>query len=532
MRIFKVSKAIFFFLILLGTFTATYSEIHPDLTIMVPMRDETELPTDLYFPPNQYENLPCILIRSPAGRNAHHCRNFAKFSNHGFLIAIQDTRSSLDSEGKTIPYLADGWGKEKDGYDAVEWLAKSSFTNGKIGTYGFSALGITQQMMAPTAPPSLKCQYIGVAAGSLYHHAVYPGGCLLKNQVEGWLGFYAKDSSVYKFLCSQPNYNEFWSLFNTFEQASSINTPAIHLGGWFDIFIQGTIDSFLSRQKYGQPDALGKQKLIIGPWTHHWPDNLTLGDFKVPENAKKLPKQYLPEKWFASYLTNTDKIDDLPAVTYYVMGSLDEGSNYGNEWRTSEIWPIPATVTPFYFTSKGRIETKKENKTSKLHYTYIPSKPIPTIGGRNLFMESGPKDQSQIEMRDDILVFTSKPLNNDMEITGQIFIKLFCNSAAKESQIIARFCDVYPDGRSILIADGMTLVKPNDDIKQIEEVNIDLWTTSIIIGKGHSLRVSISNSNYPRIEKKIFDDIAIDQLIYTGHKYPSSILLPLIKNKK
>lgn len=531
MRYFKIFATIL--IVILGKFNPTHSELCPDLTVLVPMRDGTELPTDLYFPSNQYDNLPCVLIRSPSGRNSHHGRHFAHFSKNGYLIAIQDTRSSLDPFGKTIPYLADGWGKHQDGYDSVEWLAKSPFTNGRIGTYGFSALGITQLMMAPTAPPSLKCQYIGVAAGSLYHHAVYPSGCLLKNQVEGWLGLYAKDPSVYHFLGLQPEYNDFWSLFNTISKAESVNAPAIHLGGWFDIFIQGTIDSFISRQKYGKENALGKQKLIIGPWTHHWPDNLSLGDFKVPENAVKLPSQYHPEKWFATHLLNVSEEEKLPNVTYYVMGSLDNPSLYGNEWRTSDVWPIEATLTPFYLTSKGGISQINENIDSKYEYSYSLKNPIPTIGGRNLFMESGPKDQSEIESREDVLLFTSHPLDENLEITGQIFLKLFCNSSVNESHIVARFCDVYPDGRSILISDGIALLKKDkENKKDFYEVLLDLWSTSIIIGKGHAIRISLSNSNYPRFENKSSNAMKIDQFIFTGKNRPSAVYFPIVKNKK
>ena len=182
----------------------------PDLTLNIPMRDGVELTTDIYLPDPEAKNLPCILLRGPGGRQASTAICYASLAKEGYVIAIQDTRSAIDHEGKTLPYYSDGWGMHQDGYDAVQWLAKHPLTNGKIGTLGLSNMGITQLLMAPTAPPALKCQYIGVAAASLFHHAIFSGGKFLKNQVEGWLNLCAKDPSVLNFILSQPDYNDFW----------------------------------------------------------------------------------------------------------------------------------------------------------------------------------------------------------------------------------------------------------------------------------------------------------------------------------
>ena len=113
-------------------------ELIPDLTVMIPMRDGKELPTDLYFPSPEARGLPCILVRSPAGRP--YWKDFAKIAQEGYVVAVQETRSALDQEGKTFPFITDGWGKLQDGYDTVEWLAQSPYTNCKIVTLGYSSL--------------------------------------------------------------------------------------------------------------------------------------------------------------------------------------------------------------------------------------------------------------------------------------------------------------------------------------------------------------------------------------------------------
>ena len=512
-------------------------ELIPDFTIMIPMQDGTELPTDLYFPDSNTEPLPCILLRSPAGRKAFPWRNYARLAQEGFLVAIQDTRSALDEEGKSIPYIADGWGQKKDGFDAVEWLAASGFTNGNIGTIGFSASGIVQQMMAPTAPPSLKCQYIGVAAGSLYHHAVYPGERLLKNQVEGWLGIYARHPSIYNLLCSQPTYNDFWKNFDSLSMAHEVDVPAIHYGGWFDTFIQGTLDSFVTRQNSGKEKARGKQKIVIGPWIHFWPETMTLGDFTVPKIAREMPQQFHPKRWFDHYLKNIDnQVQELPPVTYFVMGPFDGSPSIGNKWKTASKWPVDSQKTLFYLDRNYKLSKDLKFEKHFYQYNYDSNNPVPTIGGRNLFLESGPKDQRPIESREDVIVFTSEPFNEDVEITGQIFATLFCSSNFKNTDVVIRFCDCYPDGKSILIADGIGRINPNNtDISEEFldkpfEILFDLWSTSFVVAKGHSLRVSVSNSNYPKYEKNEHIEGSQKNRIYIGTKFPSHISLPIVKH--
>ncbi|MCB1112226.1 MAG: CocE/NonD family hydrolase [Chlamydiales bacterium] len=515
----------------------------PAFTIMVPMRDGTELPTDIYLPDMQAKGLPCILLRSTAGRKAFPWREYAHLTKLGYCVAIQDTRSAIDPEGKTIPFWADGWGVERDGYDAVEWLASSIYTNGKIGTIGFSQSGITQQMMAPTAPPSLKCQYIGVAPGSLYHYAVFNGGQFLKAQVESWMGYYARDPSHLSYMRNQPYYNAFWDAFDAIKRADQVCVPAMHYSGWYDIFVQGTIDNFTQLQEHGGDGARGKQKLVIGPWTHFWPSTMKLGDFEVPANAQQMPMEYLPQNWFAYYLKGEENnIDDLPSVMYYTMGPLDGSPSKGNVWHSAASWPPPSTQTAFYLTKDMTLTTDKQSTESEIFvYDYDPNDHVPTRGGRNLFIESGPMDQQEIESRSDVYAFTSQPLNQDTEVTGRLHAKLFISSTHADTDVIIRLCDVYPDGRSILISDAAVrtgTLKKNNTPQQVIPLNFDLWSTSLVFAKGHRIRLSVSSSNYPRYEKNhnlgILTkhnepaDVATNA-IHVGGTHASHLMLPIVE---
>jgi len=523
-------------------------ESSPTTTVNIPMRDGKELIADIYLPEAEAEKLPCILLRSPAGRKANTWLHFAELAKSGYAVVIQDTRSAMDPEGKTVPYLSDGWGELQDGYDTVQWLAQSKWTNGQIGTLGFSALGITQLMLAPSAPPALKCQYIGVAASDLYHHAIFLGGQVLKDQVEGWLRWYAKDPSVHGYLCSQPFYNEFWSSFNTLAVAHRVQVPALHYGGWFDIFIQGTIDGFKERQEKGGIGAKGTQKLLIGPWVHFWPKNIILGDFEVPEIGRKPPVDVTPKRWFDHYLKGIpNKIDEIPPITYYVMGPFDGTPSTGNVWRHANSWPIPAQETPFYLTADQKLIPEIIPGLEKTYtYFYDPKNPVPTLGGRNLFLEAGPKDQRKNEQRSDVLVFTSEPMEEDLEVTGRITAKLFFSSDRSNTDVVVWLTDVYPDGRSILIADGIHSTgyhaclqnKTDRDPSIPNEVDIDLWSTSIVFAKGHSIRVAVSSSNYPRYEKNLNIGLIGNQIeqmeiaknnIHVGPKMSSHLILPLVR---
>lgn len=520
---FRVFFGIFAFIYgICCCFQITAEEVKPHATLMIPMRDGMTLPTDIYLPDPEAKNLPCILLRGPAGRHSHTATMFIPLARQGYAVAIQDTRSAIDPEGRTLPFFSDGWGECQDGYDTVQWLSKHPATNGKIGTLGYSNMGITQLLLAPTAPSGLVCQYIGVAAPSLYHHAIFPGGKFLKNQVEGWLGLVARHPSVVDWVKAQPVYNEVWENVNSLPHSHRVTSPALHIGGWYDTFIQGTLDSFTSRQKEGGEGARGTQKLVVGPWVHRLLLTTRFGDFAVPPKGYEPPYEISPKIWFDYHLKGiSNQVEALPPVLYYVMGPFDGSPSSGNRWRTADRWPVASIDLPFYLTEDRRLVAHLEgNKSGAVHYPYHPENPVPTIGGRNLFLESGPKDQRAIEQRADVAVFTSDALDEDLEVTGKIIAYLSMTSERDKADVAVRLTDVYPDGRSVLIAEGMSRIGKE------KEVEVDLLSTSLVFAKGHRIRISISGSNFPRYE--ISPTPGKDTIHMAGDK-PSRIVLPAVR---
>lgn len=532
---------IFFFLWLFSFICLLATELPPSIPLKIPMRDGVSLTADLYLPTGNEKNLPCVLIRSPAGRQNPYALLHLSLLKEGYAVAIQETRSALDLEGKTLPYESDGWGELQDGYDTVSYLSKCPYTNGKIATVGSSALGITQLLLAPTCPKGLKAQYISFATSDLFNHGLYQGGELHKHQVEGWLSLYAKDPSVYKTIYTQPIYNAFWEKFNMLPLAGQCEVPAMHLGGWYDTFLSGTLSAFVAMQNQGGQGAKGHQKLVIGPWIHLWPLVTDFGDFSYPQTASQPPFDFSTARWFKEHFKQDPDLKNWPNVLYYVMGPFDGSTSSGNVWKTAESWPIPTETTFFYLTHSGHLSEKLPT-SGKTTFSSDPSNPVPTLGGRNLFLPSGPTDQSLLLERNDVLKFSTDPLLEDLEVTGHLKATLYVNTDKEDTSFALRLVDIYQDGKHILIADGISRLSSSLKLRENKAspiaLDIDLIATSIVFAKGHRIGVLISGSNYPKFEKNFntlkrahenpIPEIANNQ-IFTGSPFASKIELPVVK---
>lgn len=490
--------------------------------INVPMRDGVELETDLYLPKDQKEPLPCILLRTPYNRE-HYKKTHANMARMGYVVAIQSVRSATHAEEFPEPYIQDAWGTLQDGYDTIKYLGESDFTNGNIGTFGASAMGIVQLLTAPTRPPHLKCQWIQVATPSLYHHAAYIGGKLCKHQIESW--FLKVAPLAYQHMIEHRDYDAYWEQIDASKKAEYVQTPALHYGGWYDIFSQGTIDAFTSWQNQGGVGAKGKQRLIMGPWTH-WglvPDKL--GEFDIPESSMTFSESEMIANWFDYHLKgDTSALDDQPPIMYYTMGPLDGTASKGNVWKSSLKWPPPSKEQVFYLSNSFALTQQKPMFSSRRYkYNYDAENPVPTVGGRNLYLDSGPYDQSLNERRDDVLVFSTDALEQDTEITGRISATVYVSSSASSTDVALTLTDVYPDGKSVLISEGIQHVQCPDN--KVVRVEVDLWSTSMVFAKGHKIRLNIAASNYPHFDK---NEESAQNVLHVGTKYPSHVLLPEI----
>lgn len=473
-------------------------------TEMVAMRDGVRLATDITLPKDE-GTYPVILIRTLYNKDGM-AQLAQSAARAGYAVVIQDTRGRYKSEGIGMAFEGDGFADHWDGYDTVRWILEQRWCNGKIGTMGGSALGITQLLLAGAGSPNIAVQQIHVGAPDGYKDMVYPGGVWRKALIEDWVRASQHSPEGLKLWQSHPTYDAFWKARSLDGRWGKIHSPAIHVGGWYDIFCQGTIDSYTGYQTKGGAGARGTQKLLMGPWTHAiFTDRA--GELTFP-NAKQPPNNVAdPFRWFDHYLKGANTgIEREAAVTYYTMGDTSDPKAPGNVWRTADAWPPPATSTPLYLRAGRTLSwSAPPGNARPIAFRYDPRNPCPTTGGPQLTIPAGPMEQKAVEARTDVVVFTSPVLDRPVEVTGRVRVELWASSDCPDTDFMAKLCDVYPDGRSYNVCEGILrsrfregfekerLLKPGKPYR----FDIDLWSTSIVFNKGHRLRVQVTSSDAP-----------------------------------
>lgn len=506
-------------------------------TQMVAMRDGVKLATDIYLPDGSGP-WPVILVRTPYGKNGPLMNGQHKqWTTNGYAYVVQDCRGTGKSEGKYLPFMDDHF----DGYDTVEWAAKQAWANGRVGMTGASAMGITANQAAITAPPHLVAIYTMVAPASAYQHAIYTGGIFRKEMNESWLKA-QKALDVLALTFQHYKQDGYLDIREGRKHWEKVQVPAYNQGGWYDIFVQGNIDNFAGLQSQGGGLAAGNQKLLMGPWAHGKVEEVT-----YPPNSAQ-PGNREAQRWFDYWLKGINNgIMDEPPVKYYVMGDVTDPKAPGNEWRTALSWPVPAKITPYFLHPNGllseRIETEAKSSST---YQYDPKNPVPTIGGANLFAKKGPMDQRAIGDRKDVLKFQTAPLEAPVEVTGPLTVELWAESDCPDTDWMAKLVDVYPDGTERLVQDSGLRARFREGFDhevfmkkgEVCKFKIDLWSTSLVFNKGHRIAVHITSSNDPRFDpnpntgnplRADTETRVATNTIHHSRAYPSRILLPVVK---
>jgi len=349
-----------------------------------------------------------------------------------------------------------------------------------------------------------------------------------------------------------PEDGPYWWAINVERQHANINTPMYHVTSWYDIFLRGGLAHFCGlRQHAMTAEARTQQKILIGPWSHRFPytspTSQGTGDIDFGPNAG-IALHETQLRWFDYYLKgiNTGILEEAP-VKIFVMGA--------NVWRDEQEWPLARThYTPYYLHSQGqanslrgdgRLDPVVPGEEPADRFIYDPHDPVPTCGGNTLIIPMGVQDQRQVETRQDVLVYTSGPLTTPLEVTGPLVVTLYAASSTPDTDFTAKLVDVRPDGYAQNLADGIiraryrtsrmipTLLTPG----QVHELTIDLWATSHVFLPGHSLRLEIASSNFPRFDRNLNtgEDQATGsrwqtaaQTIFHDQRYPSHIRLPVI----
>ncbi len=500
----SIATAALVFALLLFVSVSARSQAFEKSTVMIPMPDGVNLATDLYIPKSD-KKVPVVLVRTTYNKDTMNVIQ-PFMAGKGVALAVQDTRGRYASEGVSSVFIDDSL----DGYETVEWLAKQPWCNGRVGTAGISALGITQYVMHKKPSPHLVCQHVMAAPESLYDTIVYQGGAVRRALFYGWILGQKYPMQMMNLILSQVDYNPVWEMMDITPNFEEIDIPIMHMSGWYDLYTRGNLNAFKAINERGGPNARGKQRLVVGPWTHEGflaLAGVTQGDLTYPGNSRYDLGKII--EWFQECLQGRDKgYLSGPAVRYYVMGDPETPGAPGNEWRSADAWPIPAENTVYYMSADGSLATSKPADEGALAFKDDPWNPVPTLGSRAHGLQRHPVDLRPIEQRDDVLVFTTPPLEQPLEVTGPITAKIFFTTDVPDTDIVVRLSDVYPDGRSMLVTDGIARAQKREGTRSRKlltpgesyEMDIEVWPTSLIFNTGHSLRVVVSGTNFPRFD--------------------------------
>jgi predicted acyl esterase len=525
---------------------ATAAPAVPHTEEFAAMRDGVKLAGNV-FKPEGAGPWPVVLSRTPYLKDGAMSAGAAKkYLAAGYVYVVQDVRGKGHSQGEYRPFVDD----RNDGYDSVEWAAKQSWSNGKIGMTGASALGITANLAASGAPPSLKAAFVIVAPHSRFQEVTFMGGVLKDKDTVGWMTGQGAGDQV-PALAKRVVWDDRWQEVEYHTHLDQVKIPMYNSGGWYDIFNIGNLKNFSYLQNHGAPGAKGNQKLSMMP-IGHGPLSGDLaypggGDLRSPTGGGA--DQEI--RWFDYWLKGVDNgIMKEPPVRYYRMAAARKADpSARNEVRTAANWPIPAKETRYYLQEGLALSTQLPAAKNASHsYKFDPANPVKTFGGANLTFDRGPMDQRAVGQRDDYLRFSTAPLTEEVAITGPVSAELWVDTDGPDTDFMAKLVDVYPDGYEALVLDAPIRARYRNgrmhagDVKmmtpgKVEKVKIDLWATSLLFEKGHRIALHVTSSNSPRFEVNDNSGTAPGEApkfrvatntVYFDKTHPSAVVLPVV----
>lgn len=481
----------------------------------IPMRDGKSLAAKILLPEKRGE-YPCILVQTPynkdrmgreygdeaseAGRGSS--KAWAQFDRENYAYVFVDWRGFYGSKDAMNGVIRRQWKRGQDGYDCVEWIAEQAWCNGKVGTWGGSALGKQQFDTAVEQPPHLVCAAPLIAYQGSRYESYYEGGVLLDEHVKSLdkLGF-----GVGKFVKDNPLPSRLWDFaLRTTYSPDKIKVPCLMIAGWWDNYPRDVIKQWQDIVKQGGKP--GESRLVMGPWSHTAIDMPEQGDMKFPKAEDYSTRITL--KFFDYYLRGIEDNGwkDVPKVSAF---QCNEG-----KWVGGESWQkLQGKGVSYYLHADGKVGTTKPGDATDespltRQYTYDPKDPSPTIGGQNLPpLTHGPKNVSKIEKRKDVLVYETDALKEPLAIRGVVELSLSFKCNRVDTDIHVRLCDDDGDGHSYLVGETIQRAKLRDGekvqlLKEGETVRLTLRFPdhAYTWQKGHKLKLIVTGGNAPRYE--------------------------------
>ncbi len=545
--------------------------------VMIPMRDGVLLATDIYRPVVNgkpvTERRPVLLTRTPYSKDRDRTVVTAEhFARAGYVSVVQDMRGLYKSQGVFSKYSVI---EPEDGFDTVEWLAGQAYSNGRVGMWGTSYGAHTQADAAKLDPPALKAMLLNQGGMSnAWDHAVRHGGAFElgreltwafrqipltttnpairklfeTEKIEDWysalpfrrgLSPLSVAPEFEDYILSEytrSDYSDFWRRISLnwseyYQQTADV--AMLHVGGWYDIFLRGTIQNYVELEKLKDSPI----EMMIGPWTHSGNSRAYSGDVDFGASAAVTDFDgEFQRRWFDRYLRSVDDVPRRNPIRLFVMGTGDGSQTdagriaHGGYWAEAAAWPLQnAQETNFYFHADGTLsEDAPSANESSTTYTYDPAHPVPTIGGNvSARVTDGAFDQRErpdfvgsvppylpLSARRDVVVFQTAPLVEDVVVVGPIEVILFATSTAVDTDFTAKLVDVYPPsadfpgGFDMNISDALLRASYRDNRHtrdliepgEIYRLVVKPFPTANVFKKGHRIRVDVSSSNFPRFD--------------------------------
>lgn len=531
---------------------ALLAGVQIDPSVRIVMSDGTRLAATLYRPKRAGEKLATVYIALPYDRQRYPEALGAAvfFARHGYAVLLQDVRGKFGSGGEFLPWRH----ATADGVASVDWIIRQPWSNGKVGTFGCSALGEVQYALARARHPAHAAMIpigaggaIGSAGGSYEYFGSYEGGIPLLASALGWFAQHGatqpdaapmrpfNHAAMLRELPSEglvrrarpgPNaYDHYmrvalghpaWSALDFVAEEDRLTTPALVINSWGDPTLGGTMTLAERARRQGTP-----QHVVIAPGAHcehdQMPATFDFGAMRVENASQPYWNWYL--RWFDHWLRRRgDGLASLPPYLFFVNGE--------NRWMSADAWPPPqATWQRWYLDSGGSANSRSGDgvlqrevpaRRKADEYQYDPARPVPSRGGAlcctgDPAIRAGVQDQAEVEARNDVLVYTSLPLSTPLRIVGPLRARLVVSSSARDTDFVARLVAVDPNGKATNIQEGALRARFRSGITtpqlmspgQRYVLSIDMRSIAYRLPAGHRLRLHVTSSSFPRLERNL-----------------------------
>jgi putative CocE/NonD family hydrolase len=539
----------------------------------VPMRDGITLSADVYLPLSGGPH-PTIYQWTPYESTRERFVAWGVwFAQCGYAAVVSDVRGRYESGGEFDPWRSDG----PDAQDSLTWAAGERWCNGRIGTWGRSYGALVQWQLMHLGHPNLSCIAPQVIHDDYFWDGYWTGGAfqlaltlgaaalwtsalslvtgpsagdlMLNERVLRHLPLIELDEAAigrrvpyWREWWEHQSNDEYWHQFR--HRPDAVTVPIFQQGGWFDPYSGSHLRTFA---------AIGDRvpnRVLMGPWSHEEEVETFRGDIDLLRGVTVIREHELA--FYDRYLRDADNDWEQRApLELYVLGA--------DEWRGAHEWPLPGTeFTSLFLRSGGRLDRDVARSDEPAdRYTYDPEDPVPTIGGVNSVLTMtqgaaqpilpGPRDQRELEARADVLSYTCGELDRDLEVIGPVETTLYAASSAKDTDFIVRVCDVYPDGRSIFLTEGILRARYRNSNEgdstellepdEVAEYRIRCYPLANVFRKGHRLRLDVTSSSFPRFSRNLNPgedvgtgtrmEVARQTVLHTS-EYPSHVVLPVI----